>query len=294
MSASPRRIKTALIQARSSADPQENLGRALRQVRKAAENGAQMICLQELYQTNYFCQFEDEKYFDLAETIPGPSTESFSKLAKELQIVIIVPVFEKRAPGLYHNSAVILDADGRMAGMYRKMHLPHDPHFYEKFYFAPGDLGFRTFQTRFAKIGLLICWDQWFPEAARVCALQSAEILFYPSAIGWLDTEPNAQRDQQLQNWKLMHQAHAVANGIFVAAVNRAGKEKDLDFWGNSMVVNPFGQMIAQGSGDEQIVTAVCDFSEIETARRQWPFLRDRRFDAYGSLVSSFADAPKK
>ncbi len=264
----------------------KNLARAVARVRAAAKRGAQVICLPELFRSRYFCQTEDFAAFQLAETIPGPSTKALSKLARELKVVLVVPVFERRAPGLYHNSAVVIDVDGRMAGHYRKMHIPDDPLYYEKFYFTPGDTGFCSFPTRYGRIGVLICWDQWYPEAARLTALSGAQIIFLPTAIGWHQQEKAALGEKQFDAWVTAQRAHAIANGLFVAAPNRVGRENTVEFWGGSFVAGPFGEVLAQaGRDEEELVLAQCDFSAIDDQRIHWPFLRDRRIDAYGGLT---------
>lgn len=274
----------------AEASSKANLTKALQKIRQAASKGAQIVCLQELFRTPYFCQKYDPKNFALAETIPGPSTAALSKLAKEKKIVIIVPLFEKRADGIYHNTAVVIDADGKLLGKYRKMHIPDDPNFYEKFYFTPGDLGFQTYKTKYAKIGVLICWDQWFPEAARLTALSGAEIIFYPTAIGWHESDAEFAK-AQMQGWEIVQRGHAVANEVFVAAVNRVGKEGPVTFWGNSFVADPFGGIVAQAkSKGEEILIVTCDLAQIEETRQGWPFLRDRRIDAYGPLTQRFLD----
>lgn len=269
-----------------SSDPAKNLKKVLSQIRVAAAEGAKIVCLQELYRTSYFCQTQEAKNFDLAETIPGPSTEAFSRLAKAIKAVIVAPLFEKRAAGIYHNTAVVIDADGKLLGKYRKMHIPDDPGFYEKFYFVPGDLGFRVFKTRVANIGVLICWDQWFPEAARLTALQGADILFYPTAIGWKPEEPKETRRYH-SSWEIVQRGHAIANGVFIAAVNRVGKEGKLSFWGSSFVADPFGHLLYRASNhQEEIVLVDCDLAKVEKTRREWPFLRDRRIDSYQKITS--------
>ncbi len=291
------KFQVGLVQMAMSADPQENVEKAAARVADAARKGAQVVCLPELYRSPYFCQKEDAALFDLAETVPGPSTERLSKVAKEHGVAIVVPIFEKRAPGLYHNSAVILDADGRTAGLYRKMHIPDDPAFYEKFYFTPGDLGFKAFDTRFGRVGTLICWDQWYPEGARLTALQGAAILFYPTAIGWHPHEKAKHGASQRDAWKTIQRGHAIANGCFVAAVNRVGHEKTvpgepgLEFWGTSFLCDPFGVVVAEASTDqEEILVAEVDVGRMEEVRRGWPFLRDRRIDAYGGIEKRFID----
>ena len=266
-----------------------NLAKAAARISGAARRGAQIVCLQELFRSRYFCQSEDARHFKLAETIPGPTTERLAELAREKAIVIVASIFEKRSAGIYHNSAVVIDADGSLAGKYRKMHIPDDPLYYEKFYFAPGDLGFPSFQTRYARVAALVCWDQWFPEGARLAALGGAEVLFYPTAIGWIPKEPRVVAENQRAAWQLIQRSHAVANGVFVAAVNRVGREGKINFWGHSFVAGPFGEIVAQAAGNrEEVLLAKCDLAEIEEIRQSWPFLRDRRIDAYGDLQSRF------
>ncbi len=285
-----RKVRIACIQAKADPRPERNLERAANSVRAAARRGARIVCLQELFRTPYFCRTESRSSFRLAETIPGPTTEAMGALARALGVVIIAPVFEKRGRGLYHNSAAVLDADGKLLGRYRKMHIPDDPHFYEKFYFAPGDLGWPVFRTRYADIGVLICWDQWYPEAARLVALGGAEILFYPTAIGAVKSERPAEVRRQIAAWKTMHTAHAVANGIYVAAANRTGDEGVLRFWGSSLVAAPGGEMLALSrKKGEDAVLADCDLDRITRLRQEWPFLRDRRIDAYRGLLSRYA-----
>ena len=280
-----------LIQMSAGESPEANLAAVLPRIRAAARKGAQIICLQELFRSRYFCQIEDQRNFKLAETIPGPSTEALEKVARETKTVIVASLFEKRSAGIYHNTAVIIDADGSIAGKYRKMHIPDDPLYYEKFYFTPGDLGFPSFQTRYAKLGVLVCWDQWFPEAARPMALGGAQILFYPTAIGWIPKEPRAVAQSQRSAWEVIQRSHAVANGVYVAAVNRVGREGKLRFWGHSFVAGPFGEIIARAGGErDEIIIAKCDLNRIEETRQSWPFLRDRRIDAYGSLQSRFIE----
>jgi N-carbamoylputrescine amidase len=276
----------------SAADsPAENLAKALQRIRAAAKKGAQVIGLQELFRSPYFCQSEDQRHFKLAETIPGPSTEALGKLARDNEVVIVASLFEKRCAGIYHNTAVVIDADGTIAGKYRKMHIPDDPLYYEKFYFTPGDLGFPSYQTRYAKVGALVCWDQWFPEAARLASLDGAQILFYPTAIGWIPNEPRAMAENQREAWEVIQRSHAVANGVYVAAVNRVGREGKLKFWGNSFIAGPFGEVVARAGGArEEILVAKCDLRKIEETRQGWPFLRDRRIDAYASLQSRFIE----
>ena len=287
-------ISLALIQMSCSPDTSANLTKALDRIAEAASRGAQLVCLQELFRSQYFCQSEDDTCFALAEPIPGPTTEALAKAAAAHRVLLIGgSIFEKRTDGLYHNVTVVFDRDGSLAGIYRKMHIPDDPCYYEKFYFTPGDAdpGFRAIDTSLGKIGVLICWDQWYPEAARLAALNGARILFYPTAIGWhLADSPETKREQA-DAWELIQRSHAVANGCFVCAVNRVGAESNLDFWGGSFVADPFGKIIAKASHDhEEIVFADCDLSRIDWTRRHWPFLRDRRVDAYGNLTRRFLD----
>jgi N-carbamoylputrescine amidase len=287
-----------------TSDPAANLEKAVGRVREAAKQGAQIVCLQELFRSLYFCEEENHDWFALAETIPGPSTEALSAVACDNGVVVIGSLFERRAAGVYHNTAVVFDADGAMVGMYRKMHIPDDPLYYEKFYFTPGDLGFRVFETRFARVGTLVCWDQWYPEAARMTALKGAEILFYPTAIGWHPAEKAEWGAKQQDAWRTIQRSHSIANGVFVAAANRVGHERLLDsspnrppdyqgieFFGKSFVSDPFGHMLAEASeGDEQILLAECDLRLVEQTRQHWPFLRDRRIDAYGGIDSRYLD----
>lgn len=280
----------ALLQMRIDPEPPRNLERALNMLREAAAKGAKVACLPELFLSHYFCQTEDHAVFDLAEPIPGPSTEALGALAKETGMVVVGSLFERRAAGVYHNTAVVHDADGSLNGIYRKMHIPDDPLYYEKFYFTPGDLGFKTFETKHAQVGTLVCWDQWYPEAARLTALQGAEVLFYPTAIGWHPAEKEEYGEAQTSAWETMQRAHAIANGVYVAAVNRVGhegpKSGGIEFWGNSFLADPFGRILARGSRDkEEIVLGICDPKQIEVTRRHWPFLRDRRIDAYGPIT---------
>ena len=267
-------------------EPDPNMTKTASLIRDAAALGAQIVCTQELYRSQYFCFEENHKWFDLAETIPGPSTEMFSVLARELGIVIVASLFEKRAMGLYHNTAVVHDADGSFLGMYRKMHIPDDPLFYEKFYFTPGDLGFRNFDTRFGRIAVLICWDQWYPEAARLASMGGANILFYPTAIGWQAPEKPEYGKRQRDAWRTIQRSHAVANGVYVAAANRIGVENALEFWGSSFVAGPYGEVIAESpEGAEDILLAECDTKKLEEFRHNWPHFRDRRIDAYEGLT---------
>ena len=285
------KFRIGLIQMACSKDPNENLAKAEWRIREAAGKGAQIVCVQELFRSQYFCQREDAALFDLAEPVPGPTSESFARLARELQVAIVGPVFERRAAGVYHNTALVVDADGSLLGIYRKMHIPDDPGYYEKYYFAPGDLGFPCFDTRFARVAPLVCWDQWYPEAARLAALAGAQVLFYPTAIGWHPTEKARDGAAQLDAWRTIQRAHAIANGLYVAAVNRVGyegpPETGIEFWGGSFVVDPFGRLLAEASHDrEETLVVECDPRRIEEVRRDWPFLRDRRIDAYAGIVS--------
>jgi N-carbamoylputrescine amidase len=291
-------IKLGLIQTDVSANPDANLKKTLVLVERAARNGAKIICTQELFRSQYFCQSEDHECFKLAEKIPGPTTDAFCKLAKKHKVVIIASLFEKRASGVYHNTAAIIDADGSLLGIYRKMHIPDDPLYYEKFYFTPGDLGFKSWQTKYAKIGVLICWDQWYPEAARLTAMQGAEILFYPTAIGWHPSEKAKYGIKQHGAWETIQRAHAVANGCYVASVNRIGREvlkgvggDGIEFWGQSFVAGTSGEILAKaGSDKEEILIVPVDLDHVDTTRTHWPFLRDRRIDAYGNLTKRFVD----
>jgi N-carbamoylputrescine amidase len=294
--ASGQRFRVGLVQMSCSLSPGENLEKAAAKVREAAARGAQIICLQELFRSQYFCREEKADLFDLAEPIPGPATAVMGQLAKELDVVIVSSLFEKRAHGLYHNTATVHDAGGEMLGIFRKMHIPDDPLFYEKFYFTPGDLGFKNFETKYARIGVLICWDQWYPEAARLTALQGASILFYPTAIGWHPAEKEEYGPAQLDAWRTIQRSHAIANGIYVAAVNRIGFEQGphdsgLEFWGNSFLADPFGRVLTEASNDqEEILVYECDPKLQDEVRRNWPFLRDRRIDAYDGLTKRFLD----
>jgi N-carbamoylputrescine amidase len=284
-----------LVQMRCGLDPRENLDKAAERISEAAKEGAQIVCLQELFRSQYFCQKEDAATFDLAEPIPGPSTELLGKVARDRGVVVIASLFERRAAGLYHNTAAILDADGSVRGLYRKMHIPDDPLYYEKYYFTPGDLGFRAHDTKFGRIGTLVCWDQWYPEGARLTALRGADILFYPTAIGWHPREKEQYGHAQASAWQTIQRAHAIANGVYVAAVNRVGHEGPADggieFWGGSFVADPFGVILKEGSRtDEEILVVECDRARVEDVRRNWPFLRDRRIDAYGPITNRFLD----
>jgi N-carbamoylputrescine amidase len=289
-------VVLGLVQTAGTADPARNLERTLAAAEKAARAGAQIVCTQELFRSLYFCQSEDYARFDLAEPIPGPTTAAFQKLARRRKVVVVASVFEKRSAGLYHNTAVVIDADGTLLGIYRKMHIPDDPLYYEKFYFTPGDIGFRAWQTRYAKIGVLICWDQWYPEAARLTALQGAEILFYPTAIGWHPAEKKRHGAEQHNAWETIQRAHAVANGCYVAAVNRIGLERPaggdgIEFWGQSFVAGTSGQVLARASADrEETLIVPVDLSQVDRTRTHWPFLRDRRIDAYDGLTRRWLD----
>jgi N-carbamoylputrescine amidase len=296
--AAPSNFKIALVQMSCSADPADNLTRARARIVEAAGRGATLVCLPELFRSQYFCQAEDHANFDLAEPIPGPSTAALAETARDNRVVIIGSLFERRAAGVYHNTAVIIDADGKLLGSYRKMHIPDDPLYYEKFYFTPGDLGFRAFDTACGRIGTLVCWDQWYPEAARLTALAGADVLFYPTAIGWHPSEKAEFGAGQATAWQIAQRAHAIANGVYVAAVNRVGHEKPagvqgegLEFWGGSFVADPFGQVVAEASRDtEETLIVTCDRRHQETVRRNWPFLRDRRIDAYGGITRRLLD----
>jgi N-carbamoylputrescine amidase len=304
---------------RMGADPEANLAAAVERIEEAARRGANIVCLPELFRTQYFCQREDPRLFDLAEPIPGPSTKRLAEAARKAGIAIVASLFERRAPGLYHNTAVTLNADGAIAGVYRKMHIPDDPLYYEKYYFAPGDLCFQAVDTAFGRVGALICWDQWYPEAARLTALQGAEVLFYPTAIGWHPAEKEAFGAAQYDAWLTIQRSHAIANGVYVAAVNRVGLEQSeiklehgevklehgevlgnsasgpgIEFWGGSFLADPFGRVIAKASHNaEEILLGEIDLGLIEETRRHWPFLRDRRIDAYGGITKRFLDLPK-
>src|SRR2546421_4987260 len=294
----PGMLKVGLLQTSASPDPKQNLKKTLELARRAAAQGAAIICTQELFRSQYFCQTEDHRFFKLAETIPGPSTDALAKVAKKYKAVIIASLFERRAAGLYHNTAVVIETDGSIKGLYRKMHIPDDPLYYEKFYFTPGDTGFRSWDTTHGKIGVLVCWDQWYPEGARLTALQGAQIIFYPTAIGWHPSEKAEYGKAQHESWELMQRSHAVANGCFVCAPNRIGVEKVLgpdgkpvnddgiEFWGQSFVASPNGQVVAKAAVDkEEVVIVPCDLGYVEFSRTHWPFLRDRRIDAYGDMT---------
>src|SRR5208337_4210493 len=286
-----------LVQMSCSPSTEENLQKAAALAEDAAHRGAEVVCLPELFCSQYFCQREDIALFDLAETVPGPTTETLGKVAKARGVVIVAPLFERRAPGVYHNSAVVIDASGEVVGLYRKMHIPDDPAYYEKFYFTPGDLGFRAFDTQVGRIATLICWDQWYPEGARLAALQGPSILFYPTAIGWHPAEKEQFGSTQRDAWRTIQRGHAIANGVYVAAVNRVGFEKTspasagLEFWGSTFICDPFGVVLAEAStGREEILLAEIDLARLEDVRRNWPFLRDRRIDAYAGITNRFLD----
>jgi N-carbamoylputrescine amidase len=298
----PEKFRVGLVQMSASPDPDQNLQHAIAMVGDAAKRGAQVICLPELFQTQYFCQREDAALFDLAEPIPGPTTEKLSQVAQTLKIALIASLFEKRAAGVYHNTAVLFDSDGATRGIYRKMHIPDDPLYYEKFYFTPGDLGFRAFDTTYGKVGTLVCWDQWYPEGARITAMQGAHVLFYPTAIGWHPAEKAEFGVAQHDAWKTIQRAHAIANGLYVAVVNRVGFEHGdirgnrasgagLEFWGQSFLCDPFGRVIAEASHDkEEILVGEVDLKALEDVRRNWPFLRDRRIDSYAPITNRLID----
>ena len=302
MQPSPKYI-AALVQMACSEDPNANLDHALHSIREAALAGARLVCLPELFRSQYFCQREDAAFFDLAEPVPGPTTDALAAAARNSRVVVVAPVFERRAPGLYHNSLVVFDAGGENQGLYRKMHIPDDPAYYEKFYFTPGDLGFRAFDTKVGRVGALICWDQWYPEGARLTALRGAQVLFYPTAIGWHPHEKEQWGKVQRDAWRTIQRAHAIANGVYVAVVNRVGHERlaprdgsgsdgpGIEFWGSSFVADPFGAVVAEASVDrEEILLAEIDPQRIEDTRRNWPFLRDRRVDAYSGIGKRFLD----
>jgi N-carbamoylputrescine amidase len=287
------KVKVGLVQMSCSADVASNIGKAEAGIRRAAAAGAQIVCLQELFPSLYFCDVEDYANFSLAEPVPGPTTDRLGALAGELGVVVVASLFEKRAQGLYHNTTAVIDADGTYLGKYRKMHIPDDPAYYEKFYFTPGDLGYKVFRTRFATIGVLICWDQWYPEAARITSLMGAEILFYPTAIGWATSQDEATDREQFQAWQTIQRSHAVANGVHVVSVNRVGLEQDgaMRFWGGSFVANPFGSLLAQASHDrEEDLVCEVDLADTDRYRTHWPFLRDRRIDSYNPILKRYID----
>jgi N-carbamoylputrescine amidase len=286
-------VKIGTVQMSCTGGTSENLNKAMTKIREAAAQGAQIVCLQELFSSLYFCDVENHENFKLAESVPGPSTELLAVLAKELDIVIIASLFEKRAQGIYHNTTAVLDAGGAYLGKYRKMHIPDDPGYYEKFYFTPGDLGYKIFKTKFATIGVLICWDQWYPEAARITSLMGAEILFYPTAIGWASSQDAATNTEQFNAWQTIQRSHAVANGVYVVSVNRVGLEQQgaMNFWGGSFISNPFGSILYQASHDREEVTVTpVDLNKTDTYRTHWPFLRDRRIDSYQPITQRFLD----
>jgi N-carbamoylputrescine amidase len=288
-------FRVGLVQMSCGRDPAENLAKAEWRIREAAGRGAQIICLQELFRSEYFCREENAELFALAEPVPGPTTEALARLARDLDVAIVASVFERRGPGVYHNTAAVIDAGGALLGLYRKMHIPDDPLYYEKFYFTPGDLGVPRFDTRFGRIAVQVCWDQWYPEGARLAALSGAAIIFYPTAIGWHPSEKTQHGEVQLDAWRTVQRGHAIANGVYVAAVNRVGcegpREVGLEFWGNSFVAGPFGELLAEASRDrEETLIVECDPARIEEVRRDWPFLRDRRIDAYSPLLKRWLD----
>jgi N-carbamoylputrescine amidase len=283
------RLTLGLVQMSCAPEPKHNLQKAIARIEDASKRGAQVVCLQELFASHYPCQVEDPRNFDLAEPIPGPTSEALGAVAAAKKVVIVASIFEKRTEGIYHNTAVVIDANGKIAGKYRKMHIPDDPRYYEKFYFTPGDLDFAAHPTAYGRMGVLVCWDQWFPEAARLTAMSGAQILLYPTAIGWYHGEIADDRKKMLEAWITIQRGHAIANGLFVVVVNRVGVETDLEFWGNSFVADPFGEIIARASTSaEETLVIECDLGKIERTRRNWPFLRDRRIDAYGDLTRRF------
>jgi N-carbamoylputrescine amidase len=287
------KVKVGLVQMSCTSDTAQNLEKALAHIREAAAAGAQIVCLQELFTSLYFCDVEDYDNFSLAEPVPGPSTDRLSGLCRELGVVVVASLFEKRAQGLYHNTTAVLDADGTYLGKYRKMHIPDDPAYFEKFYFTPGDLGYRVFKTRYATIGVLICWDQWYPEAARITSLMGAEVLFYPTAIGWATSQDTATNTEQYNAWQTIQRSHAVANGVPVVSVNRVGLEQDgaMRFWGGSFVCNPFGSVLLQASHDrEEVLVQELDLARSDSYRTHWPFLRDRRIDSYAPILKRYID----
>ncbi|HKZ80612.1 MAG TPA: carbon-nitrogen hydrolase [Pyrinomonadaceae bacterium] len=288
---SSHKVAVGLVQMSCASEPEKNIRKAILKIGEAAKKGAQIVCLQELFRSQYFCQKEDIEFFKLAEPIPGPTTDALARVARQKKVVLVASIFEKRAAGVYHNTAVIIDTNGKIAGKYRKMHIPDDPLYYEKFYFTPGDLGFQTHNTSVGKIGALVCWDQWFPEAARLTALTGAQFLFYPTAIGWLPGEKEEMNQAQHSAWETIQRAHAIANGVYVVVVNRVGKEGKLTFWGQSFVSDPFGRIIVRASSNkEEVLVVVCDLRKIDETRQNWPFLRDRRIDFYTPLSSRFLE----
>tara|TARA_Y100000992_G_scaffold53762_1_gene32143 strand:+ start:482 stop:1423 length:942 start_codon:yes stop_codon:yes gene_type:complete len=288
------KTRLALIQMKMSSDKEKNITKAISKIQIAKKKGANIVCLPELFLTKYFCQTEKHSNFNLAESIPGPTTTIFSSLAKKLNLILLISIFERRTSGIYHNTCVVINDDGKILGKYRKMHIPDDPQYYEKFYFTPGDLGFRSFKTKKGNLGTLICWDQWFPEAARLTALKGAEILFYPTAIGWHQSEKKKFGKSQLESWLTVQRSHAIANGVYVAAINRVGIEKQgnkkLEFWGSSVVFDPNGNIVKKGNLDEQVLICDIDLKKIDTVRRHWPFFRDRRIDSYKNILKNPKD----
>ena len=288
------KTRLALIQMKMSSDKEKNITKAISKIQIAKKKGANIVCLPELFLTKYFCQTEKHSNFNLAESIPGPTTTIFSSLAKKLNLILLISIFERRTSGIYHNTCVVINDDGKILGKYRKMHIPDDPQYYEKFYFTPGDLGFRSFKTKKGNLGTLICWDQWFPEAARLTALKGAEILFYPTAIGWHQGEKKKFGKSQLESWLTVQRSHAIANGVYVAAINRVGIEKQgnkkLEFWGSSVVFDPNGNIVKKGNLDEQVLICDIDLKKIDTVRRHWPFFRDRRIDSYKNILKNPKD----
>ncbi len=286
-----KKVMVGLIQMSCTSDKDKNLQKSIEKIREAAAKGAQIICLQELFLSLYFCDVENYDNFNLAEEVPGPTTDIFSKLAAELNVVIVASLFEKRAQGIYHNTTAVLDADGKYLGKYRKMHIPDDPAYYEKFYFTPGDLGYKVFETKFAKIGVLICWDQWYPEAARITSLMGAELLVYPTTIGWAKDQNQETNDEQYNAWQTIQRSHAIANGVHVVSVNRVGNEADMQFWGGSFISNPFGKLLYKATHDkEEVKVQELDLQKTESYRVHWPFLRDRRIDSYEPITRRFID----
>jgi N-carbamoylputrescine amidase len=283
-------VKVGLIQMVCSIKADDNISKAISSVESLAKKGANIICLQELFSTIYFCNETDERYFEYAEAIPGPVTEKFSKIAKEHKVVLILPYFERLAAGIYYNTAAVIDADGRYLGKYRKTHIPDDPGFYEKYYFTPGDTGYKVFNTRYGNVGILICWDQWYPEAARLTALKGADIIFYPTAIGTLPVEGQDEKNKFMDAWLTIQRSHAIANGCFVASINRVGEESNISFWGNSFVSGPFGELLARAGEQEEVLLVECNFDSIEKQRRIWPFFRDRRIDTYDDITKRYLD----
>jgi N-carbamoylputrescine amidase len=284
-------VKTGLIQMACGNVKQDNIGKSVAKIREAAGMGAQIICLQELFATEYFCWEENHDYYSLSEAIPGPTTDLFSDLARELDVVLVASLFEKRADGIYHNTVAVIDADGSYLGKYRKHHIPDDPGYYEKFYFTPGDTGYRVFETKYARIGTLICWDQWYPEASRITSLMGAQVIFYPTAIGWDHSQPEALNRQQYEAWQTIQRSHAIANGIFVVSVNRTGIEGNMNFWGGSFVSDPFGKLLYQASHNlEEVHVQELNLDKIEKTRIHWPFFRDRRIDSYGPILNRYLD----